>query len=109
MNEESSTTNMELPIACVSVYVIHAVIQFLTAKNTSEVEIHRQLTEVYDGYVMSVQMMKKWCLEFCEGRHEGHDELCTGRLKVVIDKSVNTICMLLNKDRCFTRAGNDNE
>ncbi len=54
-NEESCTKNMELPIAC----VLHTVIQFLTVKNTSAVEIHRQLTEVYRSDVMSVQMVRK--------------------------------------------------
>ncbi len=51
--------NMELPIACVSLCVPRAVIQFLTPKNTSVVEIHRQLTEVYSSDVMSVQVVGK--------------------------------------------------
>ncbi len=66
-------TNMELPIACMSVCVPRAVIQFLMAKNMSAVEIHRQLTKVYGSDIMSVQMVRKWCQEFCEGQHKVHD------------------------------------
>ncbi len=84
-------TNMELPIACVSACVPHAVIQFLTVKNTSVVEIHRQLTEACGTDVMSVQMVRKCCQEFCEQRCEVHG-LYSGYLKVVTDESVNTIC-----------------
>ncbi len=51
MNEESGTTNMELPITCMSVCVSRAVIQLLTAKNTSVTEIHRQPTKVYGTVV----------------------------------------------------------
>ncbi len=51
---------MELPIIYVSTCVPHTVIQFLTAKNTSVVEVHKQLTEVYASDVISVQMVRKW-------------------------------------------------
>ncbi len=54
MNEESITTNMELRIMCMSACVHCAVIQFLAAKNTSAVEIHRQLTKVYGSDVMCI-------------------------------------------------------
>ncbi len=78
--------------------VPRAVIQFLMAKNTSVVEIHRQLTEVYCSEIMSVQMVRKWCREFCEGRCKVHDESHTGHPTVVMDESVNTIRALLNED-----------
>ncbi len=73
-------------------------LQFLKAKNTSAIKIRRQLTEVYGSDIMSVQMVRKWCREFCKGRHEVHDELRTGCPKVVMDESANTICALLNED-----------
>ncbi len=92
--------NMELPIPCVSACVPHAVIQFLTTKNTSAVEIHRQLIKVSD--VMSIQMVRKWCQEYCERLRKMHDELRTGHPKVVTDEFINTIHALLNKDRCLT-------
>ncbi len=88
---------MELPIACVSVCVPCAVIQLLMVTNTSAVEIHRQLTEIYSSDVMSIQMVRKWCQEFCEGQCEVH-ELHAGRAKVVMDESINTIRTLLNED-----------
>ncbi len=53
--------NMELPIMCESACVPCAMIQFLTAKNMSAVEIHRQLTEVYGSDIMSVQIVRQWC------------------------------------------------
>ncbi len=99
MNEESSTMNMELSITCMSACVPCAVIQLLTAKNTSAVEIQRN--EVYGSDVMSVQMVRKWSWELCEGQCEVHDELQTGCWKVVMDKSVNTNRTLL-KDRRLT-------
>ncbi len=87
---------------CVCACVPHAAIQFLTAKNMSGVEFHRQLTEVYGNDVMNVQMVKNWCREFREGRREVHDESCTGCPKVVMDESINTICAVLNEDRRLT-------
>ncbi len=99
---ESSKMNMELPIACVPSYVPCAVIQFLTAKNSSLVEIHRQLAKVYGSDIMSIRMARKWAREFCEGRCEVHDESRTGHPKVVTDESINTIHTLLNEDRLLT-------
>ncbi len=101
-NEKSSTTNMELPIACLSVCVSRTVIQFLTVKNTSVVEIHRKLTEVYGSDIMNQQMARKWCQKFCKGRHEMQDESCTGHPKLGMDEYVNTIRALLNKDLRLT-------
>ncbi len=51
---------MEQPIACVSACVPRAVIQFLTVKNTSAVEIHRQLIEVYgtDGEEVVLRVLR---------------------------------------------------
>ncbi len=99
MNEESSTTNLELNIARVSVFVLHAAIRFLTAKNMSVVKIQSQLTKVYGSDIMSVQMVRKWCQEVREGQHEVHNELCIGRPKMVTNESVNTICAQLNEDQ----------
>ncbi len=65
-------------------------------------EIHIQLTEVYGGDIMSVQMVRKWCREFHEGRCKVQDESHAGSPKVVIDESINTICALLNEDRHST-------
>ncbi len=44
-------------------------------------------------------MVRKWCQEFHEGRRKVHNELCTSRRKVVMNKIVNTIHALLNEDR----------
>ncbi len=82
-NKESGTPYRELPIVCVSTCVSRVVIQFLMAKNTSVVEIHGQLTEVYGSDIMSIQMVRKWCREF----HNGWP----GCIKVVMDESVNLI------------------
>ncbi len=82
--------------------VLRAVIQFLTAKNTSEVEIHTQLMEIYSSDIMSIQMVRKGCGEFWEGRCKVYHESRTGSLKVVMDKSVNTLCMLLYDDHPLT-------
>ncbi len=102
MNEEYSTTKMELLIVCVSVCVSCAVIQFLTPKNTIVVEIHRQLTEVCGSDVMSVRVVRKWCRKFCKVRHKVHHESCTGCPKVVTDEFINMIRTVLNEDRHLT-------
>ncbi len=52
--------------------------------------------------VISVQMVRKWCREFGEGRCEVHSKLRRGCSKVIMHECVNTICVLLNKDRCLT-------
>ncbi len=72
------------------------------AKNTTVIEIHRQLTEVYGSDIMSVQIVNKWCREFHERRHKVHDESRIGHLKAVTAKSVNTIRAPLNKDHRLT-------
>ncbi len=76
----------------------------------SAVEIHRQLTEVQDSDIMSVQMVRKWCQEFRKGQHKVHNESSSGGPKVGTDESVNMIRATQQKSLFnITRAGNDNE
>ncbi len=51
---------------------------------------------------MSIQLVRKWCREFCAEQCEVHDKSRTGHPKMVIDESVNTICVLLNEDHRST-------
>jgi hypothetical protein len=46
---------------------IHAVIQFLQAKNLSAAEIHLELYVVYGLNVMSEGTVRQWCRMFKDG------------------------------------------
>ncbi len=58
---------MELPLRRMPNCEQRSVIRFLTAKNTSAVEIHRQLSSVYGEETMSVQHLRKWIRDFSNG------------------------------------------
>jgi hypothetical protein len=58
---------------------VHAVIQFLYAKEKTAAEIHCQLVSVYGEDVMNRQNVTKWCCEFEAGRSDVHDEIRSGR------------------------------
>ena len=69
----------ETPLRFAASCEIRGVICFLTAKNESAVEIHRQLCSVYGEDVMSVQMVRRWRTMFTEGRENYHDDERSGR------------------------------
>ncbi|UYV68231.1 hypothetical protein LAZ67_5003531 [Cordylochernes scorpioides] len=70
---------MELPLSSPAKCELRSVILFLSAKNNSPVEIHRQLVEVYGEKCMDIKNVRKWCREFNEGRINVHDEQRSGR------------------------------
>ncbi|GFW73844.1 histone-lysine N-methyltransferase SETMAR [Trichonephila clavipes] len=51
---------IELPTKC----GIRSVIRFLTARNTSAADIHRQITEVYGTEAMKERKIRKWVRKF---------------------------------------------
>ncbi|GFW10402.1 HTH_48 domain-containing protein [Trichonephila clavipes] len=70
---------------------IRSVIGFLTAKNVSAAEIHRQISDVYGPNAMA--KVRKWVI---------HDEPRSGRPSVITDDLVNAVDEKIRKDRRFT-------
>ena len=57
---------------------VRSVIQFLRAKGTAPIEIHREIQAVYGSNVMKVHV-RKWCREFSGCRLSVTDEQRSGR------------------------------
>jgi transposase len=58
---------------------VHAVIQFLNAKQKLPTEIHKKVVEVYGENVISRKQVSVWCNQFKEGRTLLLDEERAGR------------------------------
>ncbi|GFV26178.1 HTH_48 domain-containing protein [Trichonephila clavipes] len=81
---------------------IRSVIRFLTAKNVSAAEIHRQISDVYDPNAMSSSKVHKWVRAFKDGRENVHDEPRSGRPSVITDDLVKAVDEKIHEDRRFT-------
>ncbi|GFS74304.1 HTH_48 domain-containing protein [Trichonephila clavipes] len=57
---------------------IRLVIRYLTAKNVSAAEIHRQISDVYGPNAMSSSKVRKWVRAFKDGGEYVHDEPRSG-------------------------------
>ena len=94
---------MEVPLRSVSDVELRAVIHFLTAKNETATDIHRELTFVYGEGCMSIQMVRRWRVLFLEGRENVHDELRSGRpTTVTANNAVVAIRNVVEEDRRVT-------
>lgn len=89
---------IESPAKC----EIRSVIRFLTARNMSAINIHRQVTEVYGPDVMSEGKVRKWVREYKCGRENVHDESRSGRPSVVSDDLIFAVDAKIREDRRFT-------
>ncbi|XP_029657317.1 uncharacterized protein LOC115231436 [Octopus sinensis] len=76
-------------------------VRFLNAKGIKPIEIHRQLTEVYDEWCMDVKNVGKWCREFAAGCTEIHDEERSGR-PLISDEPVAKVEQILYENRRIT-------
>ncbi|GFX12532.1 uncharacterized protein TNCV_3156531 [Trichonephila clavipes] len=81
---------------------IRSVIRFLTAKNVSAAEIHRQISDVYGPNAMSSSKVRKWVRAFMDGRENVHDEPRSGRPSVITDDLVNAVDEKIREDRRLT-------
>ncbi|GFU16885.1 histone-lysine N-methyltransferase SETMAR [Trichonephila clavipes] len=81
---------------------IRSVIRFLTAKNVSAAEFHRQISDVYGPNAMSSSKVRKWVRAFKDGRENVHDEPASGRPSVITDDLVNAVDEKVREDRQFT-------
>lgn len=77
-------------------------IRFLTARNQSAAEMHRQYSEVYGSNAMSEGKVQKWVREFKNGRTNVHDEERSGRPSVITDDLVAAVESKIREDRRFT-------
>jgi len=92
---------MELPLAAPARCEFRAVILLLNAKGVKPIEIHRQLTEVYEESCMDFKNVRKWCREFTAGRTEIHDEERSGRPSIS-DKTIAKVEQIMRQDRRIT-------
>ncbi|GFW87640.1 histone-lysine N-methyltransferase SETMAR [Trichonephila clavipes] len=81
---------------------IRSVIRFLTAKNVSAAEIHRQISDVYGPNAMSSSKVHKWVRAFKDGRENVHDEPRSGRPSAITDDLVKAVDEKIREDRRFT-------
>ncbi|KAJ4426903.1 hypothetical protein ANN_26702 [Periplaneta americana] len=86
------------PAAC----EVRSVIKFFNAQNIAPIEIHRQLCQVYGPNIMSKQMVRRWCRQFCEGRQSVHDEERSGRPSLINDDRVELVRQCIMENRRFT-------
>lgn len=89
---------IESPAVC----EMRSVIRFLTARNMSAADIHRQLCEVYGVKAMSEGKVRKWVREFKDGRENVHDEDRSGRPSVITEDLVTAVDAKIHEDRRFT-------
>lgn len=81
---------------------IRSVIRFLTARNVSAADIHRQICEVYGSNAMSDSKVRKWVRSFKDGRDNVHDEPRSGRPSVMTNDLVRAVDEKIHEDRRFT-------
>lgn len=94
---------METPLKNVSECELRAVIRFLTAKNETAVNIHKQLISVYGDSAYSYVTVTKWRNCFLSGRNRVHDEERSGRPSAVKeDKNIVAVRTVLEKERRLT-------
>ncbi|GFY25211.1 histone-lysine N-methyltransferase SETMAR [Trichonephila clavipes] len=91
-------TTIDQPADC----EIRSVIRFLTAKNVSAAEIHRQISDVYGPNAMSSSKVRKWVRAFKDGRENVHDEPRSSQPSVITDDLVNAVDEKIREDRRFT-------
>ena len=90
----------ENPAAC----EMRSVIRFLSAKNMTPAEIHRQLCDVYGEHAMSSSLVWRWVRLFNEGRENVHDDPRSSRPSVVNEDLVRAIEEKIKENRKFTIA-----
>ena len=89
---------IENPASC----EVRSVIRFLFAKNMKPIEIHRELCGVYGNKVMTESSVRKWCIQFKNGRTNVHDEEKSGRPSIVTDDLVAEVDEKIRENRRFT-------
>ncbi|GBM48453.1 hypothetical protein AVEN_98989-1 [Araneus ventricosus] len=81
---------------------VRSVIRFLNANNVKQVEMHRQLVEIYGENVVTDGMVRKWVRQFNDGNTNGHDQARSGRPSVVNGGLVAKVDEKIRENRRFT-------
>ncbi|GFY07655.1 HTH_48 domain-containing protein [Trichonephila clavipes] len=89
---------IENPASC----EVRSVIRFLLAKNLKLMEIYRQACEVYRNNVMNESSIRKWCIEFKNGRTNVRDEEKRGHPSIVTDELVAKVDEEIRENHRFT-------
>ncbi|GFW90883.1 HTH_48 domain-containing protein [Trichonephila clavipes] len=92
------STAIENPANC----EVRSVIRFLLAKNLKLMEIYRQVREVYRNNVMNESSIRKWCVQFKNGRNNVRVEEKSGRPSIVADELVAKVDEEIRENRRFT-------
>ncbi|GBM40541.1 hypothetical protein AVEN_76946-1 [Araneus ventricosus] len=89
---------IESPAPC----EIRSVIRFLSARNLSAADIHRQICEVYGATALRDGKVRKWVRDFKAGRDNVHDDSRSGRPSVITDDMVASVESKILENRDFT-------
>ncbi|GFW72481.1 HTH_48 domain-containing protein [Trichonephila clavipes] len=89
---------IENPASC----EVRSVIRFLLAKKPKTSEIYRQVCEVYRNNVMNESSIRKWCIQFKNGRTNVRDEEKSGRPRIVTDELVAKVDEEIRENPRFT-------
>ncbi|GBL94829.1 hypothetical protein AVEN_197513-1 [Araneus ventricosus] len=89
---------IESPAPC----EVRSVIRFLSARNLSAADIHRQICEVYGATAMCEGKVRKWVRDFKAGRDNIHDDSRSGRPSVIMDDMVASVEAKIIESRRFT-------
>ncbi|GBM81161.1 hypothetical protein AVEN_226976-1 [Araneus ventricosus] len=89
---------IESPAPC----EVRSAIHFLSARNLSAADIHRQICEVYGATTMCEGKVRKWVREFKAGRDNVHDDSRSGRPSVITDGMVVSVEAKILEKRRFT-------
>lgn len=94
---------MDTPLSSHATVELRSVIRFLLAKGKKPAEIHREIVAVYGSSAMSVQMVRKWCRAFAEGRQNVVDEQRSGRPSTATEgEAVNCVSVIVERDGRLT-------
>ncbi|GBM94243.1 hypothetical protein AVEN_154452-1 [Araneus ventricosus] len=96
---------IELPSPC----EVRSVIRFLSARNLSAADIHRQICEVYGATAMCEGKVRKWVREFKARRDNVHDDSLSGRPSVITEDMVAPVEAKILENRRFTISTLSNE
>jgi len=81
---------------------MRSVICFLNAKNTTPVEIHHQLCDVYGEHATSSSMLQRWVRLFNEGRENVYDDPWSDRSSVANEDLLRPVEEKVRENRRFT-------
>ncbi|GBL79693.1 hypothetical protein AVEN_18226-1 [Araneus ventricosus] len=81
---------------------VRSVIRFLSARNQSTADIHRQICEVYGATAMCEGKVRKWVRDFKASRDNVHDDSRSGRPSVITDDMVASVEAKILENRRFT-------